>query len=202
MSRFIKINHTDVANGPGVRHSIFLSGCDFHCKGCFNESTWDFKAGTPLDWAGVWDFITTPVLDQNIAGISILGGEPLHPKNINTTLDICIGFRRYENTVLLKNPDFKKKSIWLWTGYTLEEILSNEERIKILDCVDVLVDGRYIEELKNPNLMYRGSENQRIIDIKKLRKWSKYINTLFFKFIIRNNMKRFIIPDEKLDDYK
>ena len=203
MAKYAKINRTDVANGPGIRHSIFLSGCEFACEGCFNHELWDFKHGEVLDWKTIWDFIAPAITNKNISGISILGGEPLHPKNLQWTISICSTFRMCEDSFRKEIMSYKKqKTIWLWTGFTLEEMLDDEEKLKILNYIDVLVDGRYIEELNDPNLKYKGSSNQRLLDVRKLRRWSRYINPMLFKFIIRNNIKRFIIPDDKIDEYQ
>ena len=154
MARYNKIRKMDISNGPGVRVTIFMQGCPFHCHNCFNEETWDFDSGEVFS-----DEVITEVLNlggmSHIAGLSILGGEPMHPKTIDATLRLAKKFKE-------KYPD---KTIWSWTGFTYEQIKDNE----VFNYIDVLVDGQYIDELKNPNLKWKGSSNQRVIDIKKTK---------------------------------
>lgn len=159
--RYNKIREMDISDGEGVRVSLFVQGCEFHCKGCFNPETWNFEGGKEF---------TTETLDtllrlcdkKYIKGLSILGGEPMHPNNRETVVDIMRAFK-------YKFPD---KDIWMWTGYTLENLLSeNDEDIKsMLIYLDYLVDGQFVEEKKNLNLKWAGSENQRWIDIQKSMK--------------------------------
>lgn len=156
------IKKTDVANGNGVRVSLFVSGCTHHCKGCFNPETWDFDFGQLFDEAAERCIIDSlkPVY---IKGLSILGGEPMEPVNQKALLPFI---RKVKNI-------YPEKSIWLYTGYTLETDLLSESRAKceftdeLLSYIDVLVDGEFIEEKKNLRLSFRGSENQRLIDVKK-----------------------------------
>ena len=148
-----KIRKMDISNGPGVRVSIFFQGCHFHCKGCFNSETWDFNGGKEFN-----DEVINHVLDlcQNevIGGLSILGGEPLNPKNIEGATKLAKAFKE-------KYPD---KTIWLWSGYLFEEYIKNQD---IVNYLDVLVDGRFDITKSNPSLKYKGSSNQRVIDMKK-----------------------------------
>lgn len=150
--RYNKIRKMDISNGPGVRVSIFFQGCEFHCKNCFNPETWDFDKGKEFN-----DDIIVHILDlcdkDYISGLSILGGEPLHPKNIENTTKLVKEFKKR----------FKDKTIWLWTGFTYDIICDNE----IIKYLDVLVDGQYKDELHNPTLKFRGSSNQRVIDVIK-----------------------------------
>ena len=149
--RYAKIRKMDISNGPGVRVSIFVQGCSFHCKGCFNEETWDFNGGKEFT-----EETLNTLLDlcksEHVQGLSILGGEPLHPSNRNTVYNITKKFKEMY-------PD---KNIWLWTGYECELI-----HIELLEHIDVLVDGQFEIDKANPNLKYKGSENQRVIDVKK-----------------------------------
>ena len=150
--RYNTIRQTDISNGPGIRVSIFMQGCVFHCKNCFNPDTWDFKAGSEFT-----DETIEKVLElcepSYIKGLSILGGEPMHPKNIEGTTKLAKMFKE-------KFPD---KTIWSWTGYTFDDIKDNE----VFKYIDVLVDGRFVDELRNPNLKWKGSSNQRVIDVQK-----------------------------------
>ena len=149
-----KIRKMDISNGPGIRVSIFMQVCTFNCKNCFNKETHDFNAGLEFD-----DNVIEKILDlsksEHIKGLSILGGEPLHKKNILGTTKLAKEFRsKYPN-----------KTIWVWTGNLYEDIKDYE----IFNYIDVLVDGRYVDELHDFTLDYRGSSNQRVIEILKSR---------------------------------
>ena len=151
--RYNKIRKMDISNGPGVRVSIFMQGCTFKCKNCFNPETHDFNGGEEFT-----DATISKVLDlcsfDHIVGLSILGGEPMHPKNIDGTLKLARAFKeRYPN-----------KTIWSWTGFLMDRYLMDKE---VLQYIDVLVDGQFMEEFKNPKLKWCGSENQRVIDVQK-----------------------------------
>ena len=150
--RYNKIRKMDISNGPGVRVSIFMQGCSFHCKDCFNNETWDFKAGKEFN-----DEVINKVLDlaslPHIVGLSILGGEPMHPNNREGTIKLAKAFKK-------RYPD---KDIWVWSGYLFDEL----KDIEGLSYIDTLVDGRFVLEQANPTLKFRGSSNQRVIDVKK-----------------------------------
>lgn len=148
-----KMNPLDIANGPGVRVSLFVSGCRNHCKGCFQPETWAFDYGQPFDnyaWKKLFELLENP----HVAGLSILGGDPMEPENRGPVLDICKAVRKRFGD---------SKSIWIWTGYLWEDI-RNEA---VLKYIDVLVDGPFIEAERDLSLFYRGSRNQRVIDIPK-----------------------------------
>ena len=151
--RYNKIRKMDIANGPGVRVSIFFQGCAFHCKNCFNKETWDFNGGVEFT-DEVIDQIIDLAKDDYIAGLSILGGEPMHPKNIEATTRLAKKFRE----------TYPEKTIWAWSGFLFDEYTKDKEVSKYLD---VIVDGQYIDELRNPKLKWKGSENQRVIDVQK-----------------------------------
>ena len=151
MLRWSAIRNKDIANGPGTRVSIWVQGCPFHCKGCFNPETWNPDAGHVLGPKVLKQFLDFG--KQDVFGYSILGGEPL--LNCNDMLQL----------VKVIKETYPDKTIWMWTGNTFENL--NEEQLEVLKYVDVLVDGQFIEELKNPNLKFRGSSNQRIIDLKQ-----------------------------------
>ncbi|MDE5978026.1 MAG: anaerobic ribonucleoside-triphosphate reductase activating protein [Turicibacter sp.] len=152
---YAQIRKFDIANGPGIRSSLFVSGCTHGCKGCFNQAYQHFRYGQ------VW---TKEVEDQfinhlntpNVRGVTILGGEPMDQVQDQDLLYLVKRIKK-ETT----------QTIWIYSGYTFEEIVAHEKRYAILKVCDVLVDGRFIEELKDLNLRFRGSKNQRIIDIKK-----------------------------------
>ncbi len=151
--RYNKIRKMDISNGPGVRVSIFMQGCAFHCKNCFNPETWDFTAGKEFN-----DDTIKEVLDlcdkKQIKGLSILGGEPMHPNNQEGTAKLAKAFKE-------KFPD---KTVWMWSGFKFDQDLKDKEAMKY---VDVLVDGTYTDELRNPTLKWKGSSNQRVIDVQK-----------------------------------
>ena len=141
----------DIANGPGVRVSLFVSGCRNHCPGCFQPQTWDFGYGKPFT-SDTEEEIIEALRPSWIQGFSILGGDPMEPENREALLPLLKRIR----------SELPEKDIWLYTGYTLEEV-SDEE---ILNWVDVVVDGPFIEAKKDMSLSFRGSRNQRIIRLK------------------------------------
>lgn len=151
--RYNKIRKMDISNGPGVRVSLFVQGCTFNCKGCFNQETHDFNGGKEFTDDTI-EHILKLCENDNVEGLSILGGEPLHPKNIEGTTKLAKAFKE-------KMPN---KTLWIWTGYLFDRDLQGKE---ILNYADVIVDGQFIEELKNPTLEWRGSSNQRVINVKE-----------------------------------
>lgn len=151
--RYHKIRKMDISNGPGVRVSIFMQGCEFHCNNCFNPETWDFKAGEEFNENTINKVLMLSDKDY-IVGLSILGGEPMHPKNIEGTTLLAKAFKE-------KYPN---KNIWVWSGYLFDKDLKDKE---VLKYIDVLVDGRFVENLANPTLKWKGSSNQRVIDVQK-----------------------------------
>lgn len=150
----------DIANGPGIRVSIFMQGCTFKCKECFNPETHDFAGGKEFN-NEVIEKIIDIAKEDHIAGLSILGGEPLHPKNIEGTIKLAKAFK----------DKYKNKTIWVWTGFNYEDVCNKE----IFNYIDVLIDGRYKDELHDFRLKWRGSSNQRVIDIKKSIKNNKIV---------------------------
>ena len=150
--RYNLIRKMDISDGPGVRVSVFMQGCQFHCKNCFNSETWDFNSGNEFN-----DETISKILElckkEYINGLSILGGEPMNPVNVEGTTKLA---KKFKET-------FPKKDLWMWSGYKYEDLKDKE----VFNYVDVLVDGQYVDELHDPTLKWKGSSNQRVIDIKK-----------------------------------
>ena len=160
---YIKITKNDIANGPGVRCVLWVAGCNLHCKGCHNPQTWDCNAGQLFD--NVAKQTLFEALDKPyIQGITISGGHPLDPHNFEDVLALVKGIKE----------KFPNKDIWLYTGYLYEELYYREIS-RILLYIDVLVDGPYIEEQRDITLAFRGSRNQRLIDVKETLKQGKII---------------------------
>ena len=158
--RYNLIRKMDIANGPGVRVSIFMQGCEFHCKNCFNPDTWAFDKGNEFTDETI-EHILELANHDHIRGLSILGGEPMHPRNIDGTTKLAKAFKE-------KYPD---KDIWIWSGFLFENLNKKE----VLQYIDVLVDGQYVDEAHDPTLKWRGSSNQRVIDVKKTLKQNKIV---------------------------
>lgn len=152
--KYAKIRERDVANGPGVRVSFFVSGCNFKCKGCFNEIAQDFNYGKEFT-KETEDLIIQYLKDENIVGINILGGEPMQ-QDSRTILNLVKKIK--------KETD---KNIWMWSGFLFEDLIKNQEKLEILNYVDILVDGKFKLEQRDIKLKYRGSSNQRVIDVQK-----------------------------------
>ena len=159
--RYNKIRKMDISNGPGIRVSIFMQGCTFNCKNCFNPETHDFNGGKEFTDETI-DRVIELANSDGIVGLSILGGEPLHPKNIEGTTKLAKKFKEIY-------PD---KTIWVWSGFLFDENLQDFE---ILKYIDVLVDGVYKDELHDFRLKYRGSSNQRVINVQNSLKQNKII---------------------------
>lgn len=166
---YAAIKKTDIANGPGVRVSLFVSGCTHRCRGCFNSEAWDFGYGQEYTKETEQEILRALAPDY-IRGLSVLGGEPMEPENRGTVLELLRAVR----------SEFPDKDIWCYTGYDYEKDLLKEsgkeaaspekaagcrEVLEILSMTDVLVDGEFVEERKNLRLSFRGSENQRLIDV-------------------------------------
>ena len=157
---YAEIKNCDIANGPGVRISLFVSGCTHHCKGCFNEVAWDFDYGTPFTQETI-NKILDMMKPGYIRGLTLLGGEPFEPQNQKPIVELL---RQIKKTM-------PEKSIWAFSGYLFDrDILSGrlgdwKVTQEYLSYLDVLVDGPFVEEKKNLSLRFRGSENQRLIDV-------------------------------------
>lgn len=157
-----EIKKRDIANGEGVRVSLFVSGCTHHCKGCFNEETWDFSYGNPFTLE-TEEILLSALEPFYVSGLTLLGGEPLEHVNQKAILPFLKKMRKI----------YPKKTVWCYTGYIWEKDIIGkmykkwEETPELLEYIDVLVDGPFVEEKKNIQLLFRGSENQRLIDVKK-----------------------------------
>ena len=163
--RYANIKNLDISNGPGIRISLFVSGCRRHCKGCFNEVAQSFEYGTRFGSETLAELLRL-LSNPHIKGLSVLGGEPLEPENRDTVLDICKAVRVAFGA---------KKTIWMWTGYSWEDV----KDLPVMEYLDVLVDGPFVEEQKNLCLPYCGSENQRVIDVKMSLRGSELVTVPF-----------------------
>ena len=167
---YASIKPIDIANGTGVRVSLFVSGCTHRCKGCFNSEAWDFNYGEPYT-AETADYILSCLDKTYIRGISLLGGEPFDPKNQPELIELLKAVR----------DRFPEKNVWCYTGYDFEKDLNgefadeNKKTRELLRMIDILVDGEFVEALKNPSLKFRGSSNQRIIDVQASLKSGKTV---------------------------
>ena len=162
MKRYAGLNTNDFANGKGTCVSFFVQGCPHHCPGCFNPETWDFDGGKDFTDEQI-DTIIDLAKPDHISGLSILGGEPMHPKNIEATTKLAKKFKEI----------YPNKTIWSWSGFIFDEYLKDKEVVKY---IDVLIDGQYKDELHDPTLYFRGSSNQRVIDVVKSLKKKEIVN--------------------------
>lgn len=167
---YATIKPFDVANGPGVRVSLFVSGCTHHCKNCFNAEAWDFNYGQPFT-DDTLETIIKALEPDYIEGFSLLGGEPFEPQNQKV---LCEVLEKIKST-------YPKKTVWCYSGYTFDTDLLSGRLCdfaitkRMLDCIDILVDGKFVEEKKDLSLRFKGSANQRIIDVQSSLKEGKII---------------------------
>ena len=166
--KYCKIKKTDIANGPGVRVSLFVSGCRNHCPGCFQPETWDFEYGSSFT-AETEDLLIEALRPSWIQGLSLLGGDPIEPENQEGLLPLLQRLK----------TEFPDKDIWLYTGYSFELIRD----ASLLQYVDVVVDGPFIEAEKDISLAFRGSRNQRIIDVSTGREIREYMKERADRFM-------------------
>lgn len=167
---YCTIKKWDIADGIGVRVSLFVSGCTHHCKGCFQPETWDFNYGD-LFTKDTEDEIIEALKPDYINGLTLLGGEPFEPQNQR----VLVGFLKRVR------KELPEKTIWCYSGYVYEELTGTsrarcEVTDEMLSMIDVLVDGEFIQEKKNISLQFRGSENQRIIDVKKTKEAGEIVH--------------------------
>lgn len=173
---YADIKKIDVANGEGIRVSVFVSGCNHHCKGCFNQCAWDFNYGkkfTEKEEQQIIDYMN----HDYISGLSLLGGEPLEPKNQEGLLPLV-------KKVKEKFPD---KNIWCYTGFDFEKDVvgkmakNNETTRELLKYIDIIVDGKFEEDKKDLKLQFRGSSNQKIVDVKKSLQTGQIVKQIQYK---------------------
>ncbi len=152
------IKYADMINGIGIRVSLFVSGCSHACKGCFNAETWNPFYGNEFTEKQENEIINYfKKYGKTIKGLSILGGDPTYSSNIKPLIKFIKKFKQ----------EFPNRDIWIWSGFTWEEILADKDKKTLISLCDILVDGKFTEKLKDLNLKFRGSSNQRVIDIKK-----------------------------------
>ena len=166
--KYAQIRKYDIANGVGIRTSVFFTGCTHNCFNCFNKDYQDFAYGKEFTQSQI-DEIIRYLSEDEISGLTILGGEPLQ-QDYNDMINFLTQVRKSTS-----------KIIWIYSGYTYEEILNSKEKMEIISYCDVLVDGRYEEKLRNLRLKFRGSSNQRVIDIQKTLKEAKIVIMEEFK---------------------
>ena len=167
---YAEIKNLDIANGPGLRVSLFVSGCTHHCKGCFNPESWDFNYGQPFTEATEEELLSW-LENEHIRGLSLLGGEPFEPANQAVLAPFLQRVK----------AKFPYKDVWCYSGYNFEQDMLTgnlgpwEITEQMLNCIDVLVDGEFVIELKNPNLRFRGSANQRVILVQESLKEDRIV---------------------------
>ena len=173
---YADIKKIDVANGEGVRVSVFVSGCNHHCKGCFNQCAWNFNYGkkfTEKEEQQIIDYMN----HDYISGLSLLGGEPLEPKNQEGLLPL----------VKKVKEEFPNKDIWCYTGFDFEKDVvgkmakNNETTRELLKYIDIIVDGKFEEDKKDLKLQFRGSSNQKIVDVKKSLQTGQIVKQIQYK---------------------
>lgn len=162
--RYHNISKDDMLNGDGIRVVLWVSGCEHKCKGCQNPLTWDVKDGYTMSVREVYE-IAKELEKDYVSGLTFSGGDPLHPKNRKMILVLA---KFYKNA-------FRHKTIWLYTGYTWEEIMGDEIMAEVMKYIDVVVDGRFDVSLKDTNYKWAGSTNQRVIDVQKTLKEGKVV---------------------------
>lgn len=163
---YAQMRSMDIANGEGIGTALFVSGCPFHCDGCFNPETWDYGYGKEFTRETL-NSLLEATDKPYISRVSILGGEPLAPANLETVSLIIESLKKH----------FPEKRIWVYSGYTYESL--NENQLRTISKADILVDGQFMKEKKDLNLKFRGSSNQRIIDVQKTIKESELILECF-----------------------
>lgn len=154
---YAKLNLFDIANGNGIRVTLYISGCQFHCPGCFNRQTWDYTYGKPYT-SQVENMILERLTNENFQGLTLLGGDPLwqSDEDLESLMQLC------------DKVHALGKDVWMWTGYTWEELQEfNDKKTQLVAKCDILVDGRFILGLKDLSLAWRGSSNQRVVNVQQ-----------------------------------
>lgn len=160
------IKYSDMINGKGIRVSLFVSGCTHKCKGCFNRDTWDPEYGNYFGEAEeneIFEYFKK--YGKAARGLSLLGGDPTYYKNVEPLIEFLNKFK----------SNFPDKDIWMWTGFTWEVLKEDKKRFELVKLCDVIIDGRFILEEKDLNLKWKGSKNQRVIDVKKSLKEDRIV---------------------------
>ncbi len=162
---YAQLRTMDIANGDGIRVSLFVSGCTHNCKGCFNLEYQDFSYGEKMDFT-VSEKIISLISKSQYKGLTLIGGEPFQNLEL---VEYVKPIRKFvdDYNKTLDIDSLSRKDIWVYSGYTLEQILKDEKKLELLKLTDVLVDGLFVEELLNLKLKFRGSSNQRVLDVKK-----------------------------------
>lgn len=180
---YSEIKTCDIANGTGVRTTLFVSGCRNHCKGCFQPETWDFSFGKPFDEQAQEEILSS-LIPNYVHGLTLLGGDPFEEENQEALVLFMREFKkRFPDVMDYSGNAHPSKNVWAFTGYLFEDLLPGGKKHtqhtdELLSYVDVLVDGPFIEEKKNLMLKFRGSENQRLIDMKEYRRSGKIVTIL------------------------
>ncbi len=171
--KYAQLRKMDIANGEGIRISLFASGCTHNCKGCFNKEYQQFDYGTDMSF-DVVDEIISAISKSFYRGLTLIGGEPFQNLEL---VDYVKPIRKFidEYNTIHSKKNFEKKNIWAYSGYTFEQLNSDLSKRELLKLVDVLVDGLFVEELLDLRLKFRGSSNQRVIDVQKSLKEGKII---------------------------
>lgn len=160
------IKYSDMINGKGIRVSLFVSGCSHKCEGCFNKETWDENYGnlfTNVEKNEIFEYFKK--YESVVQGLSLLGGDPTFKNNVEPLINFLTEFKKL----------FPNKDIWLWTGFTWEVLQKDEKRLKLIELCDVIIDGRFDINKKDLNLKWRGSSNQRVIDVKNSLKFGNIV---------------------------
>ena len=152
---YMEIKYNNIANGPGIRTSLFVSGCSHACKGCFNYEAWNRNGGKPYTTAVQMEILDS-LNKEWVDGLTLLGGEPMMDYNVDTLIDLCKEVRKL----------YPNKTIWVFSGWTFDELIDMPKQKELLQLCDVLIDGKWDADLYSPRLNFRGSSNQRIIDLK------------------------------------
>ena len=180
---YSEIKTCDIANGTGVRTTLFVSGCRNHCEGCFQPETWNFDFGKPFD-EKVWEEILDSMIPSYVHGLTLLGGDPFEEENQEALVPFMREFKkRFPNVADYSGAEHPSKNVWAFTGYLFDDLLPGgkkhtEYTDELLSYIDVLIDGPFIQEKKNLMLKFRGSENQRLIDMNEYRRSGKIVTIL------------------------